>query len=75
MARYKGEPADLVEFGSDDEVGDPCPGTLIRALPADRRHEYREAKRIFVARMCAVLNLEPCTYREYVMGLTRKRQS
>lgn len=74
MARYKGNPNDLIEFGSNDEVGEPCPGTLIQALPESERENYRIEKREFVARMCKILDLEPCTYREYVMGLTRKNR-
>lgn len=90
MARYKGDPEDLIEFGSDEEVGAPCPGTLIKSIPDvdvcvnpdeeiqiwyNTRVAYRQQRREYVHNMCIILGLEPCTYREYMMGLGRKKSS
>lgn len=73
MAKYKGTEEDLQEFGSDEEVGAPCPGNLIRTLKPEWQKEHRESGRNMVASVCRALNLKPCTYREYVMGLAQKR--
>lgn len=84
MAKYKGTPEDLVEFGSDEETGNPCVGSLIRGLPEKitscegrmtvfARVNYRADRRAFVEKMCDLLSLKPCTYREYMLGLTEKR--
>ena len=73
MAKYKGTEANLLEFGSDDEVGAPCPGNLIRVLSPELQEADRAGRRNMVANMCVALNLEPCTYRQYVMGRARKR--
>lgn len=75
MAKYKGTEEDLLEFGSDEEVGAPCPGNLIRVLKPEWQEDYRNSARAMVASVCRALNLKPCTYREYVMGSAQKLAS
>ena len=72
MAKYKGTEADLQEFGSDEEVGAPCPGTLIRVLKPEWQEAHRESCRRMVASVCKVRGWKLCTYREYMAGLVEK---
>lgn len=43
--KYKGTLADLEEFGDNELAGAPCVGSLIAALPEDKRETYREERR------------------------------
>lgn len=68
-----GDLADIAEFGYQDEDPGSSIAKLIRALPEDARAAYREQCRAFIADMCQRLDLEPCTYAEYMNGETRRK--
>lgn len=58
---------DKVEFGGN-ECGKPAPYKLIWALKdGHQRHLFREKMRQHTQNMCALLDLPPHTYREYLL--------
>jgi hypothetical protein len=71
-ADRKAEIADLTEFGDAELTGAPSIAKLISVYPEGEREAYRKERREALARICQACGIEPCTWREYFEGKTKK---